>query len=97
MSELSGKAVGELRSRGQLLRPSVTIGQAGLTSAVLAEIESALQANGLIKIKLGELTGKARKHFAARLASTAGAELVGVTGRTALLFRPGQSDPPGEA
>jgi RNA-binding protein len=92
MSGLTGKAVRELRSRGQLLRPSVTIGQAGLTSAVLAEIESALQANGLIKVKLGELTGKARKHFASRLADTAGAQLIGVTGRTALLFRPDQAD-----
>jgi RNA-binding protein len=97
MNDLPGKTIRELRSRGQLLRPAVTIGQAGLTSAVLAEIDTALETHGLVKIKLGELTGKARKHFAERLAHTAQAHLVGVTGRTALLFRPAAEEAPRDA
>ena len=52
MTELSPAERSELRARAHHLNPVVTVAGNGLTPAVLAEIERALQAHELIKVKV---------------------------------------------
>ena len=49
----------ELRGRGHTLKPVVSIGNAGLSKAVLREIELSLEHHELMKIKIG---GTDREH-----------------------------------
>lgn len=77
----------KLRSRGQTLPALAAVGKAGLTDAFVERVGRLLAETDLLKVRLGELHGAERKAQAAELAERAGAELVGVVGRTALLYR----------
>ena len=76
----------KLRGMAQRLKPLVHIGKHGLTESVLAEIETALTKNGLIKIRLeGDRAGI--KALCADIPEKTGAECVGSVGKTAVFFR----------
>ena len=49
---LSKQQIIEMRARAQSLNPVVMVGQKGLTEAVLRETDSALNAHGLIKVRV---------------------------------------------
>lgn len=67
------------------LRPVVHVGHSGLSDAVLAEIERALEDHELVKVRLH---APADKREAARaLAEGTGAVLLGTVGHTVILFR----------
>lgn len=88
-----------LRSLGQPLRPSVTIGRAGMTPTVVSQVRQELRSQVLIKIRLGASgVGSSSKDQARELAQRVDAELVGLVGRTLLLYRSppsaGADDPP---
>ena len=87
MTNLTGKQKRFLRSRGQTMRDSATIGHNGLTDATRAHIQSLLAQHELIKIRLGEEVGSDRKDAAADLADATSATVAGVVGRTVLLYR----------
>ena len=53
-NNLSNVKKKELRKKSYSLKPFVLIGQKGLTDAVLAEIDVALNAHELIKIRIRE-------------------------------------------
>ena len=84
---LKGKDRRALRGRGQTLEPIATIGRNGLTDEVVKNIERHFKTTDLLKVRLSEGTGKARKLAAAELAEALDAELAGVTGRSVLLYR----------
>jgi len=52
MIELTSDQRRQLRARAHALHPVASLGQQGLTEAVLKEIGHALDAHGLIKVKL---------------------------------------------
>ncbi len=87
-SSLIGKQRRHLRSLGQRLPDSVTLGKAGLTDAVAQTISELLAGRELIKIRLKDERGAQRKVAAADLAKATGSQCVGITGRTVLLYRP---------
>lgn len=74
-----------LKSAARSLQPVVLLGRAGLSDFAIREIDRALTDHELIKIKLNP--GGARKEQALAAAEATGAEIIGVTGRTAVLFR----------
>lgn len=76
-----------LRAIGHGLSPVVTLGVHGLTDAVRAELERALAAHELIKVRLATGDRHARAAMLAGLARGAGAAIVGSVGRNALLYR----------
>ena len=90
---LTGKQRRYLRSLGHHLRPVVQVGQGGVSEEVVRATDAALTAHELIKVKFGENTDGDRRDLAARLAEDAGAYLVQVLGRTALLYRPHPDEP----
>ena len=77
----------ELRGRGHALKPVVTIGSAGLSKAVLREIELSLEHHELMKIKITGTDREARRDMIDRLCLACSAELVQAVGHIALIYR----------
>jgi RNA-binding protein len=94
MTDLTGKQKRFLRGRGQTLSPAAIIGKSGLTDEAVANIRQLITQHELVKIRLPE--GMDRKALAAELAQRTDAELIGVIGRTCLLYIP-NPDLPGHA
>jgi RNA-binding protein len=76
----------QLKAQAHALNPVVMLGHSGLTSAVLKEIEAALDAHELIKIKL-RAEREERQTYAADICNATGAELVQSIGQIAVLYR----------
>ncbi|MBU6335367.1 MAG: YhbY family RNA-binding protein [Chloroflexi bacterium] len=74
-----------LRSLAHALRPALMIGQHGLTEAVIRAGDAALAAE-LIKVRFLDHREE-RAALAARLATALGAELVGLIGHVAIVYR----------
>jgi len=86
--ELTGKQRRFLRSLGQKLKPSVTIGKEHISDATIRNIRGLLETRELVKIRLPASLGKHRRDEAFSLARSVGASCAGVIGRSALLYRP---------
>ncbi|MCO5760888.1 MAG: YhbY family RNA-binding protein [Gammaproteobacteria bacterium] len=76
-----------LKKQVHHLKPVVSLGQAGLTEAVLAEIELALDHHELIKVKIAAGDRALRDAFIAAIASRTQADLIDRIGNTAAFFR----------
>lgn len=77
-----------LRAQAHSLRPVVLVGAAGLTDAVLAEIDGALTAHELIKIRLRLEEREQREAAAAQIAERLGATQVQRVGHVFTYYRP---------
>ncbi len=87
---LSGKQKNYLRGVAHNLNPVVMIGGKGLTDAVMAEIENALNQHELIKIKLPS-NSKAEKVAAlAQITSQTDSQPVQLIGRVGVIYRSGE-------
>lgn len=69
------------------LKPVVMLGNKGLTEAVQSEIEVALSAHELIKIKLSTDDRDQKAQWIERIAATHSAELVQKIGHVACFYR----------
>lgn len=76
-----------LRRLGHDLKPVVRTGSAGLTDAVMAEVEIALDHHELIKVKLVTGDRDQRHAFARSICERANAALVQSVGQIILLYR----------
>ncbi|MEA3278719.1 MAG: ribosome assembly RNA-binding protein YhbY [Pseudomonadota bacterium] len=76
-----------LKKQVHHLKPVVTVGQAGLTEAVLAEIELALGAHELIKVKVNAGDRELRDAAVQTIAVRTGSDLINRIGNTAAFFR----------
>lgn len=76
-----------LRRLGHALKPVVLMGSAGLTAAVQAEIDQALNDHELIKVKVVADDRNHRKALITRICTESEAALVQSIGNIALLFR----------
>jgi RNA-binding protein len=84
---LTEKLKRELRGRGHALKPVVTIGSAGLSPAVLRELELSLEHHELMKVKIAGADREMRRAMIDQLCDTLGAELVQSIGHIALIYR----------
>ena len=82
-----------LRKKGQQLKPVVWIGQAGLSAAVLAELEQALEHHELVKAKVAAGDRSVRDEIIDQMCEQSGAALVQRIGHMALLYRPASDLP----
>ena len=89
---LDGKQRRYLRSLGHHLQAVVQVGKDGVSPALVKATEKALEDHELIKVKLLEGAGD-RHEIADALAKGCKAELAGVLGRTALVYRARKKDP----
>lgn len=78
--------VRKLRAAAHNLNPVVMIGQLGLTPAVLIEIDGALNAHELIKIKI-RAEKEERLQISQQICQEMGAELIQNIGQIAVVYR----------
>ena len=87
---LNRRQISYLRSLAHPLPQIVTIGGAGLSDSVIAELESSLQHHELLKIKISSDNRELRKKIAQEICSATGAEMIQQIGKVAIIFRPGE-------
>ena len=88
MKKLSNSDRKSLRSQAHPLKPVVMIGQSGLTEAVLAEIDIALNAHVLIKISIRGADKKERIEQGKKIASQLNVDVIDQIGGITVLYRP---------
>lgn len=76
----------KLRAVAHALKPVVIIGQSGLTAAVLAETEQALECHQLIKVKIRAERNE-RKLISEKICTQTGALLIQNIGQIAVIYR----------
>ena len=84
---LSKNQIKHLRGLCHNLNPVVSLGQKGLSQAVLDELNIALDHHELIKIKLGVDDRELRKQLITEICEQSQAEQVQVIGKTLSVFR----------
>lgn len=77
----------QLKARAHALKPVVLVGQHGVTAAVMASIDEALEAHELIKIRLPAGERAQRVLQTGQIATALGAEVVSTIGRVVILYR----------
>ena len=76
-----------LKAKAHKLAPVVHIGAKGLTEEVIAEVDRALRAHELIKVRAASLDRNAREEALVRIAEKTGADAVQHIGKVFVLFR----------
>ncbi len=76
-----------LRAAGHHLAPVVQVGKEGVSEAVVRQLDEALSAHELVKVKVGTESPEDRFEAAERLGASASAQVAQILGRTALLYR----------
>jgi len=77
-----------LRAEAHALKPSVSIGEAGLTPAVLKEIDLGLDSHGLIKVRVFGDDREARVGMYDTICGNLGAAPVQHIGKLLVIYRP---------
>jgi RNA-binding protein len=90
---LSGKQKSHLRALAHTLEPVVQIGRQGLTEAVLREIDGALSAHELIKVKIPKEPATPPEALEGAIEAQLGARSVQRIGHLLLLYRPRTKNP----
>ena len=85
---LTAKDRSRLKARAHALEPNVSVGNAGLTKAVIAEADRALAKHELIKVKVQIDDRELRKELGDELALATDAAVVHRVGKIVILFRP---------
>jgi len=88
MEKLSPARRSELRSLAHALNPVVIVGDKGLADSVVAEVERALKAHELIKVKAAAGDREQREAWLAELCTRLEAHPVQLIGKILVLWRP---------
>lgn len=84
---LSAQQIHKLRQQAHALKPVVWLGQHGLSDKVLEEINIALEAHELIKVKLAGADRDMREVWAQQIVHSQSAILVQQIGQIAVFYR----------
>ena len=85
---LTNKERAHLKARANALEPVVHVGNAGLTDTLMAEVDRALTAHELIKVKVGTDDRASRVAIGDDLCARTGATPVHRVGKVIILWRP---------
>jgi RNA-binding protein len=91
---LTAKERSALKARAHALEPTVRVGHDGLTDAIVQEIDRALSAHALIKVRAGGDDRESRRALLDAICARTGAEPVQHVGKVLVLWRP---DPEGHS
>lgn len=83
----SGKLRQSLRGYGHALSPIVQVGKAGITHALVRQVNDALAIHELLKLKVGSESPVDRFEVAERLGEEPGVQVVQILGRMVLLYK----------
>jgi RNA-binding protein len=85
---LTNRERSQLKARAHALEPVVQVGQAGLTDSVVSEIDRALTAHELIKVRVGVADRLERAKVCEAICARSGAAEVLRVGKVLGLWRP---------
>ena len=85
---LTNRERAHLKARAHALEPVVHIGNSGVTDALVAEVERALTAHELIKVKVGTDDRAGRAAIGDEICARTGATAVHRVGKVVILWRP---------
>jgi len=89
LKELKGSQKKYLRGLAHNLNPSAFVGQKGLTEALIDEIDNALEAAELIKVKFNDFKDKESKNsLTSEISKVTQSHIAGMIGHVAILYRP---------
>ena len=88
MVQLTAAERRELRARAHHLNPVVMVGEAGLTPAVLHEVDIALRSHELIKIRVLGDDRERRERLGAEMCAALDAAEIQSIGKMVVLYRP---------
>ncbi len=91
---LSAAEKKHFRGIGHHLKPAVLTGGKGITDALLAEIERALEEHELIKVKVSAENRVLRQALIDQLAAHTGCEIVQSIGNITLIYRAAKKQNP---
>jgi RNA-binding protein len=94
-SPLTAKERAHLKARAHALEPVVQTGGAGITDAVVAEVDRALTAHELLKVRVGTDDRAERIALGDELCARTGAAAVDRVGKILILWRPRPLDEDG--
>lgn len=86
----------KLKARAHALEPVIQVGQAGVTDKLLTEIDRALTAHELIKLKIAGADREAREAQCDDIVTRSGASEVQRVGKVLVLWRPRPDEPDDE-
>ena len=88
MKELKGSQKKYLRGLAHSLNPVAFVGHKGLTDTLTAEIDKALEASELIKVKFNEFKEKdQKKELVEKIAMATQSNIAGIIGHVAIFYR----------
>lgn len=91
---LTARQRAHLKARAHPLEPVVSVGKVGVQDAVVAEVDAALTAHGLIKVRINGTDRDARKATAEAIGARTDAAIVQQVGKVVVLWRPRPEDAP---
>ncbi len=86
---LTGKQRGYLRGLGAKLTPILQVGKSGISDQVIIQLEDALVARELIKVRVLPNCSQGVEEVASLLSEHAEAEIIQVIGRNMVLYKQG--------
>ena len=88
MKELKGSQKKYLRGLAHNLNPAAVIGQKGITETLIKEIDQALEACELIKVKFNDFKEKDQKNsLISEIAKATQSHIAGMIGHVGILYR----------
>ena len=88
LKELKGSQKKYLRGLAHNLNPSAFVGQKGITETLIKEIDQALEATELIKVKFNDYKEKDQKNSLTKeIAKATQSHIAGMIGHVAILYR----------
>ena len=84
---LNSKQRQALKAKAHQLNPVILIGNKGLTPAVLKEMDGALNAHELIKVRIASNDREARQAMLAEMGESLSADLVQAIGNIGVFYR----------
>jgi len=87
LMKLTNKQIRYLKGEAHAKKPVVTVGIKGISKTVLEEVNGALGAHELIKVKLPAGPKDAKMSLGNELSAPNKATIISLTGRTLILFR----------
>lgn len=91
--DLTGKQKRYLRGLGSTIDPIIQVGKGGVVPGILQQLDDALEARELVKVRVLKNCLEETGEVAEALSAQSGAALVQVIGNTCLLYRPSIKNP----